>query len=259
MAYHVRWCSANGFNVFFGVALRATPESGRKSNLLSATALWADIDEKKLERFGSPLEALEAFPSPPSIVVASGSGANLHAYWLLGEPAGLGSAEAIADFEGHLKGLARALDADVASTDASRVLRLPGTLNHKHAPPVLVAVTSWHTERRYTLKDFPQARLTGGTHNLEIPEAVAPRPEIWIPSWVQHILDHGYSDCRNRDLSANDFKVAMALLEKGFRPEEVLWICTHAPAIGQRKPDWARYWRLTVTNAWKILNEGKQH
>ena len=62
-------------------------------------------------------------------MIASGSGSNCHAYWPLTEPL------ARDELERANRRLAHALGADPASADAARILRVPGTLSHKHDPP----------------------------------------------------------------------------------------------------------------------------
>ena len=58
-----------------------------------------------------------------------GHAANCHAYWPLTEPL------ARDEVERANRRLAHALGADPASADAARILRVPGTLSHKHEPP----------------------------------------------------------------------------------------------------------------------------
>jgi len=60
------------------------------------------------------------------------SGGGYQPYWLLREPVELNQ-ETIARLEGINRGLALALGGDAAATDASRILRLPGTFNLKLA------------------------------------------------------------------------------------------------------------------------------
>src|SRR5215208_7793850 len=117
--------------------------------------LWADCD-------GEPaVAALQAFEPAPSIVIASGSGCNCHAYWLLQAPL------PIEELEHANRRLAHALGADPASADAARILRVPGTLSHKHAPPTAVEAIRTDFERRLAvtdvvgeLPDLPQAGRT---------------------------------------------------------------------------------------------------
>jgi hypothetical protein len=48
--------------------------------------------------------------------------------------------------------LATALGADVACFDASRILRPPGTWNHKYRPPARVATLHLETDRRFDIR-----------------------------------------------------------------------------------------------------------
>lgn len=113
--------------VFLGVAPRRSGvlKNGRQSGGLDAIercwTLHVDADTEEARA------ALERFSPPPAVVVRSGSG--LHGYWPLRQslpPAWAARAN---------RRLAFALGADMRSTDAARILRLPGTLNHKHDPP----------------------------------------------------------------------------------------------------------------------------
>jgi len=63
------------------------------------------------------------------MTVRSGSGDNAHAYWRLAEPITLDEIERLN------RRLAQALGSDTRVVDAARVMRIPGTLNHKHEPP----------------------------------------------------------------------------------------------------------------------------
>src|SRR5204862_7075973 len=81
---------------------------------------------------GEAVAALAEFGPVPAIVIASGSGSNCHAYWLLAEPLARDGVERAN------RRLAHALGADSASADAARILRIPGTLSHKHDPPTRV-------------------------------------------------------------------------------------------------------------------------
>ncbi len=93
------------------------------------------------------LGLLEAVPLEPSIVVATGGG--FHVYWVFEEPWILDTDESCAQAEGLVRRVqdavrerARRRGWKVDSTaDLARVLRLPGTLNHKGEPrPVTLEV-----------------------------------------------------------------------------------------------------------------------
>ncbi len=111
-------------NLYVGVLPR-TRQSGGRDAIRQAGVVWADCDSPE------SVAALEAFPLAPSIVVRSGSGENVHAYWILEQPIDLDRVEQLN------KRLAAELGGDKVH-DAARVLRLPSTLNHKHDPPTEV-------------------------------------------------------------------------------------------------------------------------
>lgn len=63
----------------------------------------------------------------------------------------------IAEAEQLQRAMARELGADLAATDCTRVLRLPGFFNHKYETPHLVTVTT-NNLQRYTREDFPAVK-----------------------------------------------------------------------------------------------------
>jgi hypothetical protein len=73
-------------------------------------------------------------------VIRTGSDASVHAYWPLRVP--LGAQWGVR----ANRRLATALGSDIAATDAARILRPAGTLNHKHAPPRDVVCTRLETD-----------------------------------------------------------------------------------------------------------------
>ena len=127
-------------DVYVGCAPRTRRHGGRNA-VERAFVLWVDCDG------GAAVEALEHFEPQPSIVIASGSGSNCHAYWPLTEPL------AADEVERANRRLAHALGADGASADAARILRVPGTYSHKHQPPVPVHALRLDVDRRLTVAD----------------------------------------------------------------------------------------------------------
>ncbi len=109
-------------DVYVGCAPRSR-RAGTKDAITAVWVLWAECDGSAAAR-----AALAYRPKPP-IVVASGSGPNVHAYWPLREPLAPRDAE-IANLR-----LAHGLGADRACFDVGRILRPPGSWNHKHRPP----------------------------------------------------------------------------------------------------------------------------
>lgn len=138
-----------GKDLFFGVATRHDATSGRLDNCSYLAALFVDVDFKALPE-PEARKRLRAFRLPSSALVKSGGG--LHAYWLLHHsidlPAEAERAKAL------LRRLARALGGDLSAAEPARVLRIPGTLNHKYTPPRPVTIELLDSERRYDLSEF---------------------------------------------------------------------------------------------------------
>ncbi len=157
-------------NVYYGVGLiRGNPSGrGKARDVAAIGALWADIDLLGPGRETKALPAtvddarriFQRLPHAPSVLVDSGHG--LHAYWLLKEPwvfdtdAEREQAARLAKgWHGTVCAAAESLGWHLENLgDLARVLRLPGTLNHKGDPPAEVHVLESHPDRRYNPDDF---------------------------------------------------------------------------------------------------------
>jgi len=123
-------------DVYIGVATRRDGTSGKKTNLAWVNAYFTELDAGADKPYASAEEimgALDAFTPAPDVRVLSGTG--VHSYWLLKTPVPLQTPYHIAEFEQITHGLQSRLQADKGTWDASRILRLPGTLWHKQQPP----------------------------------------------------------------------------------------------------------------------------
>ena len=154
-------------NYWIGAALRRDTRTGKKENLLALTAFFGDVDcgtagHKMTPRYQAKAEALaaiEAFTLRPNVVVDSGGGFQI--YWLLRNPVDLSNGN-FSQVEHVNRGLALALGGDVGATDASRILRLPGTFNMKLAGnPRPVKIVWCEPERVYDLADFGEYEAQG--------------------------------------------------------------------------------------------------
>ncbi|MEW6581581.1 MAG: DNA-primase RepB domain-containing protein [Actinomycetota bacterium] len=118
-------------DVYVGCAPRRARRGGSEA-VARGWVLWADVDSP------AAAERLAGFSPPPSLIVASGSPGNVHAYWSLAHPL---APDALRRAN---RRVVHALGADMAASDAARILRPPGTLNHKHSPPRHVETVEWN-------------------------------------------------------------------------------------------------------------------
>ena len=146
-------------NIYVGVGLYGDVKKGRGTakDVSAIPALWADVDigehDSGKKYPGTIRDAIRVIDLPqasPSIVINSGHG--IHAWWLLIEPL---TAEddhiaKAAVWSSVVKNSAARLGYEVDGVgDVSRVLRVPGTFNHKSTPPAAVSVIDWNIDRRY--------------------------------------------------------------------------------------------------------------
>ena len=139
---------AKSFNVYFGVCPRSRKE-GTKDAVREVRCLWVDLDAKPAESGkAQALTRLKEFPIQPTVIVDSGNG--YHAYWVLKEPE-----TEKKSVELYLRGLCSALGGDKSSCEVARVLRFPGTNNHKNPTNFLpVRIIQIDPSRAYNLADF---------------------------------------------------------------------------------------------------------
>lgn len=155
---------ADGHNIYFGVhPTTCIPEyntRGEKSNpeavraqvpiIAAINCLFSEFDAKDFDHDKSAaLDHVSALDPLPSVVVDSGGG--FHAYWLLDAPYRLDTDE-VREWAIHLQyGWTRYTNGDPGAKDLARVLRLPGTRNHKYTPARQVAFVTCDLERLYPL------------------------------------------------------------------------------------------------------------
>lgn len=147
---------AEGWDVYFGVLPRLRRAGSDHDALPTTRVLWQDIDLKRVEGgHVAALLGLQRGGIDPSILVDSGYG--LHAYHLLRDPVVFDRARAV------MKGMAEVVGGD-HTYNASRVLRLPGTHNHKRCnhgitdafvePCKPVRLLYFNPDRLYRISDF---------------------------------------------------------------------------------------------------------
>ncbi len=161
-------------DLFLGIARRLRVGDGSLANCGHLSALFCDIDFKS-EWEPEARQGLERLPLKVSLLINSGGG--LHAYWLLREPLDLRAAEEADHAKRLLRRLALALGGDLASAEPARILRVPGTLNHKYTPPRRVLIETFNPDRRFNLGDFDdvlplERERHEGRVSFEVPERI---------------------------------------------------------------------------------------
>jgi hypothetical protein len=111
-----------GENVYFGVNPRPQKGDSTNESIVLAQTIFADFDKCEIS---NAIERVRASGLPaPTLTVASGHG--LHTYWRLSEPTL--DIEAWREIQRDLIAL---LASDDKVHDPARIMRLPGTMNHK--------------------------------------------------------------------------------------------------------------------------------
>ena len=158
-------------NIFFGCGLVSTNPRGRGKypDISGIPCVWADIDfvsrvhkNKKLPKnMDDAMALINKMPFKPTIIVDSGHGA--HAYWVFKEPMMfLGDKERdeaqklCRGFHGLLCRHAKEMGWNLENLgDITRVMRFPGSVNHKEPDhPVEVKVIECHENRKYDPRDL---------------------------------------------------------------------------------------------------------
>lgn len=195
-----RWTPAKipaGQEAYWGVSLRRDQTDGKKANCLPTRLVWTDVDlvdHPSITGGQSKDGLLEASPDelaemkaalqeriqllaeerelPIRAIVDSGHG--LQVYWARR------AASDLADTERYNKALRLLLDGDDRATDASRVLRIPGTENLKNAARPLPV--------RLVFQD-PDAWVDDAALDaLPLPAKAAPAPAA--PAAPRNLMQH---------------------------------------------------------------------
>lgn len=193
-------------NTYFGVGTRVN-DDGSKTGILQIPALWVDVDMEGFseEKKNEIRQRYQDFPLKPFFLLNSGGG--LHIYWLLKVPA---SKEEIPQVENLLKRLASYFNGDMGSTDASRILRIPKTLNYKYTPPREVTIESFKLENEYNLDDFDFLSIAETEEIEKIPRVT--------PGWEKELLEGVLEGERNIAIT----RLAGRYVGKGLLKEEIL-------------------------------------
>lgn len=191
---HIRGLFRRG-DVFIGAAPR-TRRDGSKAAVERVWCLWADCDGD------ASVGALADFEPEPSIVIQTGSGDNVQAWWPLAQWIAPEHAERLN------RKIAHALGADMRATDAARILRPPGTRNHKHTPATEVRCIAnapgfTNPAKICALPDPPQdatrraVRPAEGTKGRDAADALLTIPAtVYVPRLTgREVSRTGHAQC----------------------------------------------------------------
>jgi putative DNA primase/helicase len=143
-------------NVYFGVHPLQNEvgdyERGKNSDIYLINALFADFDDDKLGGRKRRKEHTANLPVEPSARVETGGGE--HCYWFLDKPYVIGTDVSQKEAERIQEQWVEFVSGDDAAKDLARILRLPGSMNHKYDPPRPCTLTAMDAEKTYTLKEL---------------------------------------------------------------------------------------------------------
>jgi hypothetical protein len=218
--------SASGYDVFLGMnPIKDGAFSRTKGNIKDIRHVYLDLDRK-----GD--QALEAIHSsgevpPPNFVLDTSPGKH-QVVWKVG---GFSQDEA----EALLHNLANKFGGDLAATDSTRVLRLPGFANHKLSEEFIVQARQ-ESDAVYRLRDF--------TIDEDSPEA--PR------HFGEYQKRERLVSNDHKSQSEHDWAYAKRALARGDDPEVVIQRIADYRADDKCDPNY--YARHTVTKAQAALD-----
>ena len=201
------------YNCYFAVATRIEGD-GSKDGIFQIPCLWIDLDTYSLndEKKAESRQRYREFPLKPTFIVNSGGGR--YFLWMLREPV---SKEGIPGVEDLLKRLTSYFNGDMASTDASRILRIPGSLNPKYQHLPQVIIKEFNPENEYNLSDFDVLS--------EVKSSLSGEEKPRLPEgWEKELLDGVSEGERNRAIT----RLAGRYIGKGLSKDEILPILLHA-------------------------------
>jgi DNA primase RepB-like protein len=213
--------SANGYDVFMGMnPIKDGAFSRTKGDIKDIRHVYLDLDRNGDQALQAIRNSSEV--PAPNFVLDTSPGKH-QVVWNV---CGFSQDES----ESLLHNLANKFGGDLAATDSTRVLRLPGFANHK-LPEEFIVQARQESDAIYTLRDF-----TVEEDSLEVPRHFddAQKRSRTMPS-------------EHKSQSEADWAYAKRALARGDSPEEI--IRRIADYRADDKPDPNYYARLTVSKA----------
>jgi hypothetical protein len=213
--------SASGYDVFMGMnPIKDGAYTRTKANIKEIRHVYLDLDRKGDEALEAIRRSTEV-PAPNYVLDTSPG-----KHQVVWKVSGFSQDEA----ESLLHNLANRFSGDLAATDSTRVLRLPGFANRK-LPEEFIVQARQESDAVYTLRDF--------AIDEDSPE---------VP---RHFGD--YRQCKwtmpsdHKSQSEHDWAYAKRALARGDAPEVVIQRIADYRASDKHDPQY--YARLTVHNA----------
>jgi hypothetical protein len=223
---------ADGYDTYFGLGTFDGKGTRKAEHVLHMSSLYVDLDCGEDKDYAETSEALDALGSfcktvgmPHPIMVLSGYG--LHAYWLLAEPV------PVVDWKPVAVALKRTcaahglhIDPSVTA-DAARVLRVPGTHNHKRgglAPVILVGVERGDPRELSWFADLLQADVPAPTPSATLFDNV--KMKLEDDPVMQRLLrnrESSFKKILQKSLSGKGCEQLVFAATKQAEVEEPIW------------------------------------
>lgn len=261
-------------DVYFGTCLQnrrmLKPGSrGSSAGAVTIGGIWIDIDiaGPTHQKPGLPTseddvrKALTSMPLSPSLVLFTGGG--YHAWWALKEPYSIESeSERFGIVEASTRGWQELFREQTGLTldstwDLARVMRIPGTLNHKNGREV--QTVNWFKPASYNLSDFEQWRFTGEGEKRSIAPTLFENPGAQAPpSEKLQLMLETYPKFRltwnraRQDLDSQseyDYALASMTIAVGWSDQEIAdMLVAHRRQLNASDPKAERpdYYRITL-------------
>lgn len=216
------------FGVFPTLKKKEAHQRAKIEDISDLTALFAEFDAKDYGDMDKALTHIRQLDPPPTAIICSGGG--YHAYWILDTPLPIDGTSDIAYASAALAHWVEFVGGDKSAKDLARVLRVPGTYNHKYTPPRLVEALDkdcvWN--RRYDLNQLVMLAEAGLSRKLF--ETIEPPKPVKIAPGDNRYRNYALAALRNvtAELSSisagsrNQTLFDKALLLGGYIPHGLL-------------------------------------